>query len=224
MIAINHCKKLTDRKKHMVEQMEKAGLKNYFFNDVLDADEIRVFAYDWYEYDTKQALEKSRATSIIPPPWINQPLKITDISLIEKNIVALSEFTDSNDEYLLVLEDDVKFIKSFDLDQIASNAPDGWSAIFIGGFSERIENTSVIQTIGEYNLVSHPATNGACAIIYSQDGARKVLDCLYGKQFGGYHLPLDWELNYIFKVSNAKVYHYNYVCIQLSQTIFGTSL
>lgn len=224
MIAINHCKKLVDRKKHMVEQMKNAGLKNYFFNDVLDADEIEAFINDWYECDIKRAFEKSKATSQVPPPWIKKSLKTTEISLIEKNIVALSEFIDSDDEYLLVLEDDIKFIKSFDLDQIASNAPDKWSAIFLGGFCEKIEHTTVVKSFGEYHLVSHPATNGACAVMYSRSGAKIVLDSLYGKRCGAYHLPFDWELNYIFKTNNCDVYHYEYICIQLSRTVFETSL
>lgn len=224
MIAINHCKKLVERKTHMVEQMKKAGLTDYFFNDTMDADEITGFIHDWYEFDIKKAVEKSRATSVVPPPWINRSLKTTEISLIEKNIIALSELSVSNDDYLLVLEDDVEFIRPFTLEEIALNAPKGWAAIFVGGFTENIEHATIVKSFGDYHLVGHPATNGACAVIYSQDGAKVALNSLYRKKSGCYHLPFDWELNYIFKTNNCDVYHYKYICKQLSKTTFGTSL
>ena len=224
MIAINHCKKLTERKVHIVEQMKKTGLADYFFNDTMDADEISCFTHNWYEFDKNEAIRKSLATKEDTPEWINQSLKTTEISLIEKNIIALLEFTISDEDYILILEDDVEFIKPFNLDDIASNAPDGWSAIFIGGFTENIQHATVIKSFGNYHLVGHPATNGACAVMYSQEGAKIVLDSLFRKKFGCYHLPFDWELNYIFKTNKCDVYHYGYVCRQLSKTVFGTSL
>jgi len=222
MIVINHCKKLKERKVHMVDQMSKAGIEDYWFNECLDADDIKDCVDRFYVFDKDFAIRKTKSTSQNPPFWAYKPLKTTEVSLIEKNITALSVFQKHESDLLLVLEDDVEFIKEFDVDKIVRDAPKGWFAIFVGGFTDKIENTTIVKSTGHYHLVSHPATNGACAIIYNHTSASLVLQCLNGKF--GYHLPFDWELNCIFTFYNADIYHYDYICKQLSKTTMETSL
>jgi hypothetical protein len=222
MIVVNHCKKLKERKVHMINQMLKAGIRDYWFNECLDADDIKDCIDRFYVFDKDLAIRKTKSTSQSPPYWAYKPLKITEVSLVEKNITALSLFQNDQSDYLFVLEDDVEFIKEFDIGRIVRNAPKGWFAIFVGGFTDRIQNTTIVESTGQYHLVSHPATNGACAIIYNHTSALLTLQFLSG-QFG-YHLPFDWELNHIFKFYNADVYHYDYICKQLSKTTMETSL
>lgn len=219
MIIINHCKNLTSRKSHMIKEMEKINCKNYIFNENLDACEIVDNIENYYQFNENKAIYKaSKTLNIIP-----NRLKTTEISLILKNIISLNMFMQTNNEYCLILEDDVLFKDNssiLDIKNIINLAPKNWGLIFIGGFEYEFNNFITEFTIDKYHKAKNPATNGACAIIYNKKSAEIILKELNNK----FDLPYDWELNYIIENNMINVYHYEYICKQLSKTIFESSL
>jgi len=219
MIVVNHCKKLKDRKTHILDELRQFS-DDFIVNDCLDADDIRDTIDLYYRQNKKIAVTKSLATSFNTPAWVLEPLKVTQVSLIEKNIRALTAFSRSKDEFCAILEDDVTFKTKTPFGEIAKNAPANWDLIFFGGFSYDIEHAPIVKKTGKYSLVGNPATNGACAVIYGQTAALRIISSLTA----GYDLPYDWELNYIIKKYNLTVYHYDYTCKQLSKTTMETSL
>lgn len=223
MIIINHCKSLISRKSHMIKEMEKINCKNYIFNEDLDACDILNDIENYYQFNEIEAIYKSSKTSNIIPKFAHERLKTTEISLILKNIASLNMFIETDNEYCLILEDDISFKDNssiLDIENIINSAPKDWGLIFIGGFKYKFEHFIPEFIIDKYHKAKNPATNGACAIIYNRESAEVILKELNNK----FNLPYDWELNYIIENNMINVYHYEYICKQLSKTIFESSL
>ena len=198
------------------------GCSDYIFNEQFNKEDIIDDISKYYTFDQDKAIEKILFTKKDIPEWGNFSLKTSEVSLMLKNILSFDNFLKSNDEYILLLEDDVEFkegIKYNDILDIVKNCPDGWDALFIGGYSYELQHTTVKEHYGDYSLVNHPATNGVSSVVYNKKSVSKIINSL--KSF---HLPVDWEMNYIFKRYEMNVYHYKYICKQTSGSKFQSSL
>lgn len=219
---IPHYTKLIERKPHINKELHKLGINNAKFITRYDGDSLT--GEDMKQYiDTPEYFHAAVKPSIrkLGLDGIEQRrLKNPGISLVLKHFEALRLFLQSTSDYALVLEDDVSFIYETDISVVIKNAPKDFDVLFLGGPLQR-EFFNVIESVGDYFLVGHPATNTTCSIIYGRDSATKLLRAY---NFYGFCLPIDWQLNYFLEVLDLKVYHlFPKLCTQLSGTEFRSS-
>ena len=122
------------------------------------------------------------------------------ISLVIKHANIYEKIANSNDEYALVLEDDVLFNDNFkQLEQYMESAPDDWDMIFIGSCCNlRVPN----PVDGQYFYRKEsPSTKCTDSFLIKKDAARKLANGL--RRFS---LTIDFELNYHLHFNKMNVY------------------
>ncbi len=220
---ILHYQKLTDRKKHIEDQLEKQNIQDYSFIIDFDKEQLTKDIIDKYYINDKATTDKHSNVTLkhsMSPYSVYRELSLASISLCIKHIKSLELFLESDYDELLVLEDDCNFYEnSITLNDVISDAPSDWDIIFIGGaFSHNI--LPVKQIFNGYILSGHPATNTTSSLIYNKKSAQKTLDTIVP-----FALPIDWHLNHIFHLNNFNVYHtYPYLCNQLSNISFSGTI
>lgn len=193
-IYIIHYTKLTDRKKHMLSEISKWGLDvlPVYFEERMDQEELT-------EFDVYQTINKSRFFQNT-----NRHIKNGEASLCLKYAMILEDIaTKKDDEYVLVLEDDVIF-KQDPLEYINSLLAKcvvddvDFDCIFMGEAALRVGDNRDV-----FFKKQHPATNGLCTVLYKVSSAKKILN--YIKIHKIDH-ALDWYFNKAFEDLKFDVY------------------
>ncbi len=193
-IYIIHYTKLTDRKKHMLSEISKWGLDvvPVYFEERMDQEEMA-------EFDIYQTINKTRFFQNT-----NRNIKNGEASLCLKYNMILEDIaTKKDDEYVLVLEDDVifkqdplEYINSLLAKCVTDNVD--FDCIFMGEAALRVGDNRDV-----FFKKQHPATNGLCTVLYKVSSAKRILN--YIKIHKIDH-ALDWYFNKVFEDLKFDVY------------------
>ena len=207
-VYIIHYKELKDRRKYLEEQMDKYHL-NSIFIDEYDRDTINMNEID-VKYN--ENLWNKRMKGLYTEPIEkSRELKLSEICNSFSHLKALKIISESNDEYSIILEDDVIIPNKFDekIDEIISKTPSDFEFIFFGNsFSlEILDNANLSKSIKINDRIykKEPGkTRCVDAYIVKKESAKKILN-----EIKEIVLPFDLELNYFFKNMNTIVYWYH---------------
>ena len=193
-IYIIHYTKLTARKKHMLSEISKWGLDvvPVYFEERMDQEEMA-------EFDIYQTINKTRFFQNT-----NRNIKNGEASLCLKYNMILEDIaTKKDDEYVLVLEDDVifkqdplEYINSLLAKCVTDNVD--FDCIFMGEAALRVGDNRDV-----FFKKQHPATNGLCTVLYKVSSAKRILN--YIKIHKIDH-ALDWYFNKVFEDLKFDVY------------------
>jgi GR25 family glycosyltransferase involved in LPS biosynthesis len=205
-----HYTKLKDRKNKIIELLNNTNI-NYEFITQYDREEINKENIKNFYSPDKQLFE-----SKISPLWDSNIHKFRyltygEVSVAIKQINAIKKIAESNEEYSLILEDDVlPTIQNFDsnIEELVKNLPSDWDSVFLGlGCGESFINEKIQKSKKIKNTlfkVTHPATNCAEAYILTKKAANQIY-----KNILPFQLAFDWELAYHFYNLNMNVYWVN---------------
>ncbi len=182
-IYVIHYTKLTDRKEHMLSEIEQWDLSRIPIHFEERHDQEVMSDFDVYQTINHQKFKDNTGRDI----------KNGEASLCIKYKSILEDISTLNDdEYVLVLEDDVIF-KQDPLDYInkilskCHSESIDFDCIFMGEAALRVGDNRDVFFLKDY-----PATNGLCTVLYKVSSAKKLLH----------------NLN-IFKIENALDWHFN---------------
>ena len=207
----NHCyvihyTKLISRKNFLDVQLSTVGLQGNYITE-FDQEDLTPQIVDQF-YEKNPQIHDSKIEKLWDPSiHTYRELKIPEISCTIKHFEALRLIAENQEDYGLILEDDVVFREGFveEFDRCLSLTPNDWDAIFIGagcGESFQRHKLSESEKVNEHCfLVDHPATNCAEAYLVKKEMADKIY-----KSAQPFHLISDWELAYQLFKFNAKVY------------------
>lgn len=201
--VIPHYKPLTQRKEMMLRQLSTFRFSNYSFyekfdGDELDAETIKMFCVR-KQYDINTVLRKIS-------PWkigieTQKELSKGEISLCIKYGHIFKEFLESNDPYLMILEDDVILCEDFDIkfQEYLERTPSDWDVIYFGS-GGGLKPSNIVFGKTSYKM-NHPASRCTDSIFFK----RKTVDDIY-KTWFPIHLSADWELGYQHFLHNHVIY------------------
>lgn len=156
----------------------------------------------------------------IPTP---RELSIGEVACTTSHFYAYADFlSNSNKEWLVVLEDDAIFENKLSLriDKLLSECPPRVDALFIGG---GYDHNTVSLTVGTYKnfiIKHHPATNTAVGYVL-----RRRIISLILEDFESFDHAIDYELAYLLMLNNALVFHaHPYIIREGSKFNYKSSL
>lgn len=194
-----HCKTLTERREMMERQIEDQGLKNVTWFLDYDGNELDQHTIEkWYTPEFwYQRFVPQFYGGVVSQPRV---LGLGSISLVIKHAHVYEQIANSDDEYALILEDDVLFNDNFrEIDRYMENAPDDWDMIFIGSCCNlRVKDTVEGQ---HFYRKESPSTKCTDSFFIKRDAARKLANGL--RRFS---LTIDFELNYHLHCNKMNVY------------------
>lgn len=197
--AILHYKPLTERKANIIKQMLNLGFENYFFYEDYDAENIDNNVIDKY-YDRNMMPKKAKDA---------YGLQINEIKDLNKRQMSLNMkfgkvfeiFSKFDDEYFLILEDDVLFCENFveKFDDYFNRCPKDWDVIYMGNGAGLIPENVTSQN--NFYLKNCPSSKCSDSILLT----KKALSDLNNTWFP-FSLGSDFELSYQHLIHNHKVY------------------
>jgi GR25 family glycosyltransferase involved in LPS biosynthesis len=173
-----------------------------------------------------------------------RPLKYPEIGLWASNFLAIKEFLASSNDYLILVEDDIKLNENFytkfeqymeespsDMDCFLMFKPD--NIFFVSGY-ESLTNEESFHTSSPSVWIAHQSWSTGCVVLNRQ-GAQKVLDYIangisdaidifiFGNQSGQYDVSSNSRALNVYSPSKteemvAELHIYN-TLIQNGQTI-----
>ena len=203
--VILHCKKLTDRKQNILDQMNKFGFSNYSFFEDFDANELTDhFVKSHYISGIEDPDEWSEKVSLWGPAALGYHAKKcnpAEISLTIKFGKVFQQLSKVDAEMFILFEDDVILCDDFTerFHEYLSRTPSDWDAIYFGS-GANLKPSDVNSNQIAY-LKSHPASRCADSIILK----KKTVEDLASTWFP-FNLISDWELGYQHFKHNHKVY------------------
>jgi GR25 family glycosyltransferase involved in LPS biosynthesis len=202
-----HYTKLKERKDNIISLFNDNDF-NLNFIEEFDKEEITKENIRLFYNPNKELFD-----SKISPLWDNSIHKFRYLTYPEascaiKQVLAIKQVSEQENEYALIIEDDVlpknsNFSK--EIENVISNSPKDWDAIFIGeGCGEEFIKFKLndFQKINDkVYKANHPATNCAEAYILKKSSAQKIYENIIPFQ-----LAFDWELAYIFYKLKMNIY------------------
>jgi GR25 family glycosyltransferase involved in LPS biosynthesis len=189
---------LTKRKEYLLEQLKKNNIEcQWFEQEPTDQDVLE--KHD----DTLESWQKKISqvpyTENVPYKKLNYAEK----SLAHKHIKIYEDIVKNNNNFSLVLEDDVvfcdDFVQKFNFN--IYNTPKDWDFIFIGsGCNLRIDKNRVVDGQPAY-IKEHPASKCTDSYVVKKSAVEKILNTMEQ-----YSFPIDFELNYQMCINNMNVY------------------
>jgi len=194
-----HCKLLKDRKKSILKQTEFFNFKNYSIYEDYDVVDLNDNIINEY-YDKSQTIKKLQEGYGIQISSFNE-LHKKQISLNMKFGKCFELLSTYNDEYFLVLEDDVIFCENFveKFYDHLKRCPKDWDVIYLGNGINLIPDN--ITADNNFYIRNHPASKCSDSMILT----KKALDDL-NKTWFPFSLGSDFELSYQHVLHNHKVY------------------
>jgi len=206
-IFVIHYTQLKERKENI--EFLVSGM-NYKFIEDYDREKITESELQKYYHPNEELFNLK-----IKDLWDSRIHKFRNLNRAEisctiKHIVALNESSKVNEDYSLILEDDVicsDRIINLNIESIVKNAPSDWDSIFLGSgcgidfMSQKLKNSIIFND--SYAKINHPTTNCAEAYLIKKSSAKQIYDSIVPFQ-----LVSDWELAYHFYKLNMNVYWY----------------
>jgi GR25 family glycosyltransferase involved in LPS biosynthesis len=207
MLNINviHYTKLKDRKNNILNIFKNKNV-NLNFIEIFDAEEInKDNIKNFYNPNIDVFNHKVKL-------WEHSSgfryLSYGETSVAIKQTLAIKKIAEMEDDYGLIVEDDIMPYQDNFLDIIIENiknVPNDWDAIFIGNgcgdnfIHNKLKNAQKINDFIFKPL--HPVTNCAEAYLLKKHSAEKIY-----KNILPFQLAFDWELAYQFYELNMNVY------------------
>ena len=199
-IYIIHNYKLKERKKYLLDLF--SCICNYKFIEIENINDNIIGEY--YHCDDNIWINKCiNLYDPYPPP---RKLVMGEIACTASHLYALNDFMlNRQEDWILVLEDDAILQSNFndEINLIINKCPSNIDCIFIGGgfYHESVSVTKF--TVGNFYYKNHPSTNTTVAYLVKRSFLTTLLD-----HFTSFTLPIDYELAYHLKATNAIVAHY----------------
>ena len=130
-------------------------------------------------------------------------LKPAEISLTAKHVEAIRRIAESDNEFGLILEDDVMIANNFQslLNDYYNDTPGDWDVVFIGnGYGINVPRHKLVQGKKVY-LADHPASRCTEAMLVKKEAANKLF-----KSMKPFTMVCDWEYAWQFYDLGLKVY------------------
>ena len=196
---IAHYSKLSDRKLNVDKLIARANIDNYEF---VTNEPNKDFIKQFYSNSADLWYDRVRHFNYGGPIHYRQ-LSKAEISLLYKHYLIFKDITQNENEFCLVLEDDVVFNESFlnDLNSILNEAPKDWDFIFLGSGCDLRIPKSLIRPNQKCYLKSHPAAKCTDSFLVKKESLQKILSTLMP-----FILPIDFELNYHMWAHDMNVY------------------
>lgn len=199
-IFVNHYPPSTDRKNYLKSVLTKVN----WVTEPTKENLTETVKEEWYLDCENTWIEKC---SFFNNKSEYRKLTNGDIACSLGHINSWKLFLKTKQKYGLFLEDDV-IINCEDVEEkilnITESAPEDADVIFVGGGFNHYEVSRTLKVINKnYHLKMPPNTNCAISYILKTSAAKKIIN--HCKPFT---MPIDFELNYIFKKLDLKVYHY----------------
>jgi GR25 family glycosyltransferase involved in LPS biosynthesis len=203
---------LKERKNKIIEIFKDVPIK-YEFIEEHDKDDFTKETVDQFYKPDKNIFEHKIETAFNPPKWDLKEnwfriLNDAEISCTIKHICALKKVSEQQDDFCLIVEDDIlpSFEDPFDkIDSIIKQAPKDWDAIFLGegcGYDFISSKKTYLKQISNNLFYAlPPSTNCAEAYLIKKHTAQKIYESIIPFQ-----LVSDWELAYQFCALNMNVY------------------
>lgn len=203
--VILHCKKLTDRKQNILDQMNKFEFSNYSFFEDFDANELTDYFVKCHYISGLDDLSAwTKKVNLWGPAALGyHPKKCNpaEISLTIKFGKVFQYLSKIDADTFIVFEDDVLLCENFDKHfyHYLSQTPSDWDAIYFGS-GANLKPSDVNANQIAY-LKPHPASRCADSIVLK----KKTVQDLASTWFP-FNLISDWELGYQHYAHGHKVY------------------
>jgi len=204
-IFVCHYTKLVDRKQNMIEQLKKVDIQHRF---IVEYDQ-EVITEEIYNLNFDETRERKLKKNVFVREGSPEMVKILNrgelsISLKQKEALRLicEESVDKQEKYYLILEDDIRFKKSFhkiyETLNFLKEKNIKHDIVFFGeaGLLKDRDDEFLIQK-------SHPATNGLCTYVITSTAAKILFNDLNSEKLS---FPIDHEYNYRFYKNNFSVF------------------
>ena len=207
-----HYTKLIERKNKVLEIFKNSNLQYEFIEDYDKDDFTDEIISKFYKAD-REMFEHKIETAYKPPAWDLKEnwfriLNDAEISCTIKHIIALKKISEQEDDFCLIVEDDIIpiFEDTFDkINSIIQQAPESWDCIFLGegcGKDFILSKINKAEKISE-NLYKVPPPSANCteAFLIKKEAAKRIYESIIPFQ-----LVIDYELSYQFYKLNMNVY------------------
>jgi hypothetical protein len=192
-IFIIHYTKLTERKEHMLDQLQK------WFPDV-DYEFVEEFDQ---EDLTPEIIQENFDLDSFEKQFDRKMLK-AEMSLCMKYKKAVNDIAKAKKgEQFFILEDDVIFKEDpiqyiIKMDKLCDEYKLAYDCVFLGEAWIRKGDDRDI-----FGVKPYPSTNGLCTVLYKKNSLKKLHIYLQQNKITQ---PMDWELNDRFRDLNFQVY------------------
>jgi GR25 family glycosyltransferase involved in LPS biosynthesis len=199
-ILICHYTKLTDRRKHMENELKKINQPySYKYIDNYDQENLNKNLIQKYFNNTEK--EWINRTSFLKTNNNYKKLKRSEMSLILKHCNCYSFIISKKLQYAIILEDDVEISDIFlkNINEVLKDKRD-WDIIWLG---TEINHNIIMDDDSKIQKSFHPSSHYSWAYIISNNAAKKILRYIDQNKFT---LPIDWELSWLAYKLNLNVF------------------
>jgi GR25 family glycosyltransferase involved in LPS biosynthesis len=201
-IFVIHYTKNTDRKKFLSKMFKKENIENPIW--IVEYDREQVLYEDYRNaFNVTETVFNHRQPAQFP--WGLHKLKSEEVSVALKHKLALEYSISLDEEYYLILEDDIILEENFlqKLNNYMNEIPKDWDVAFIGqAVDKRISSEELIDGVYWYKK-EWPADKCADSYLIKKSAAYKILS---GMNNHGICFPIDHELSYWFRTFKMNVY------------------
>lgn len=205
-VFICHYTKLVDRKKFILNELNKLKNINYKFIDQYDKEDINEKFFNCNKIEWNKKIKK-----LYNHKCDFRLLKQSEKSLALKHYIALKNMIDMNLDYALIIEDDSKFDIHFvdKLSIIFKNLPEEYDLYIPNSYLELFgysDNKFILSPNKLTIKRKHPATAYTLSYLIKKEAAIKIVNEIEKNKIT---LPIDFEYNWLFYKLNLNVYWNN---------------
>ncbi len=203
-IFVCHYTKLLERKKYILNELNKLDNITYEFINNFDKEEIDNNFFN----NTKKVWNKKIKNFY---NFSFRLLKDSEKSLALKHYQALKKMISMNLDYVLIIEDDCKFEKKFinKLGIIIKNLPTDWDIYIPNSYLELFGYSDNKFILNPNKLIlkrKSPSTAYTLSYLIRKEAAIKLVNEIENNKIS---LPIDFEYNWLFDKLNLNVYWNN---------------
>ena len=197
-----HYTKLTGRRAYMEKLVSAIRLDATWITE-LDQEEMHGDILEHYHKPSEADWNNKVGALWDLTEHPQRPLKPAEISLTAKHVEAMRRISEDDNDFGLILEDDVLLAMDFQnlLNKYFSETPEDWDVIFMGdGYGIHVPQNKIEEGKVVY-LADHPASRCTEAMLVKKSAAKKLYDSMRP-----FTLVCDWEYGWQFYHLGLKVY------------------
>ncbi len=197
-----HYTKLVERRQYMENFVGALNLDVEWITELDQEELVGDLLNEYYKPDQNDWIMKVKDLWNIGEHQFRN-LRPSEISLTAKHVEAMRRIAECDDDFGLILEDDVIPAQDFTklLSEYYAETPKDWDVIFIGnGYGIHIPKEKYVQGKRVY-LADHPASRCTEAMLVKKSAAQKLYQSM--KPFT---MVCDWEYGWQFYNLDLKVY------------------
>ena len=212
-IYIPHHPKLHERKTYIQDSFLVNNFKNYEFYEVMNKEDITL-EIDKKFFSSEASEIEDRIRHFIPASvvtqFINDGMNQAEKSLAIKHLSIYKLFLESNEDFLVVLEDDVIFVDHFisKLEAFIRLAPKDFEVLLFGaGITNKSGNFNLNMFTGEHpreisyhRIWQHVFGRGCDSYVVPRTTVQKLVEYFDSIKICA---PIDWELSAVASTLNC---------------------